>query len=82
MIETGKVEIEATLILRMKAGCIWLPSSINRSIKDRYIFIDLFTRIPTPSEFERLHKRKKLPYTSDQLKQLYRFMKSLNLEDD
>lgn len=64
------------------SGLLWQPPAINRSVRDRFIFIDITTRMPTPEEFQRLHNKGNLPYTEKQLKDLYVFLKSLGIKDD
>ncbi len=57
-----------------------LQPPIQAKYRDRYIFIDTLTRIPTPDELSKLIKQGKSPYTKAQLRELRDGLNKLNLD--
>jgi cAMP phosphodiesterase len=47
-----------------------LQPPIQGKYRDRYIFIDTLTKIPTPKELQRLYNNNNSPYTKKQLQEL------------
>jgi len=56
-----------------------LQPPIQGKYRDKYIFIDTLTKIPTPKTFMELYYSKQLLYTSKQLIDLRNFLNSLNI---
>ena len=56
-----------------------LQPPIQAKYRDDYIFIDTFTKIPTPKKLIKLIKNKQSPYSDKQLKQLSNFLNNLKL---
>lgn len=52
---------------------------IQSKYRDRYIFIDTLTKIPTPKTLIQLYNYNNCPYTNDQLKTLKNWLNTLNL---
>ena len=57
-----------------------LQPPIQGRYRDRYIFLDTLTRIPTPKELSKLIKKGESPYTNDQLKNIRDMLIELNLD--
>jgi hypothetical protein len=57
-----------------------LQPPIQAKYRDRYIFIDTLTRIPTPTELLKLMKQGKSPYNMSQLRELKVMLNKLNLD--
>ena len=57
-----------------------LQPPIQAKYRDRYIFIDTLTRIPTPDELSKLIKQGKSPYTKAQQRELRDILNNLNLD--
>jgi hypothetical protein len=56
-----------------------LQPPIQGKYRDKYIFIDTLTKIPTPKTFIELYNSKQLLYTNEQLIDLRNFLNSLNI---
>ena len=56
-----------------------LQPPIQCSYRDNYIFIDTFTKIPTPKKFKQMIKDGKCMYSKEQLKELKNIFNSLEL---
>ena len=56
-----------------------LQPPIQAKYRDKYIFIDTLTKIPTASTLIQLHKSGNCPYTLNQLRQLKEYLNTLNL---
>ena len=54
-----------------------LQPPIQGKYKDKYIFLDTLTKIPTPKTIKNLYESGKSPYTNDQLKELRDYLNSL-----
>ena len=50
-----------------------LQPPIQAKYKDRYIFIDTLTRIPTPKELQKLEEKGQNPFTDGQMQELLEF---------
>tara|TARA_R110000772_G_scaffold192819_1_gene303714 strand:+ start:632 stop:1372 length:741 start_codon:yes stop_codon:yes gene_type:complete len=57
-----------------------LQPPIQGKYRDNYIFIDTFTKIPTPKKLKSLIETKVSPYSNQQLIELKHYLNSLNLE--
>ena len=57
-----------------------LQPPIQAKYRDRYIFIDPLTKMPTPSELFKLIKNGKSPFTNAQLRELRDGLKQINLD--
>ena len=47
--------------------------------RDKYIFLDTLTKIPTPKTFQEMNDANQLPYTKEQLINLRDYLNSLEL---
>jgi len=56
-----------------------LQPPIQAKYRDKYIFLDTLTKIPTPTEMIRLHESDKLPITKQQLLQLRDWLNKIDL---
>ena len=56
-----------------------LQPPIQAKYRDKYIFLDTLTKIPTPQTFKELNNTKKLHYTNEQLIDLRDYLNSLEL---
>ena len=56
-----------------------LQPPIQGKYRDRYIFLDTLTKIPTPKEFKFLVSNNNSPYTTSQLKELRNYLNGLDL---
>ena len=54
-----------------------LQPPIQAKYRDKYIFLDTLTKIPTPKTLIQLHNQGECPYTSDQLKELKGWLDSM-----
>lgn len=59
-----------------------LQPPIQAKYRDRFIFIDVLTRIPTPAEFIRLYEGGRSPYNNNQLRSMRDFLNSIDLDSD
>ena len=60
-------------------GNLVLQPPIQSKYRDKYIFIDTLTKIPTPTTLKKLYENGNSPYTKDQLKQLKDFINTIKL---
>ena len=51
-----------------------LQPPIQGKYKDDYIFIDTFTKIPTPKKLKKMIENKQSPYSIDQLKEIWNML--------
>ena len=56
-----------------------LQPPIQAKYRDKYIFIDTLTKIPTPKTFREMNEAKQLPYTTEDLMNLRDYLNSLTL---
>lgn len=56
-----------------------LQPPIQAKYRDKYIFLDTLTKIPTPKTFKEMNEANQLPYTKEQLKNLREYLNSLDL---
>jgi hypothetical protein len=54
-----------------------LQPPIQGKYRDKYIFLDTLTKIPTPKTIKKLYESGNSPYTNDQLKELRDYLNSL-----
>ena len=58
-----------------------LQPPIQAKYRDKYIFLDTLTKIPTPKTFQEMNDANQLPYTKEQLINLKDYLNSLNLNN-
>jgi hypothetical protein len=56
-----------------------LQPPIQAKYRDKYIFLDTLTKIPTPKTFQEMNHANQLPYTKEQLINLRDYLNSLEL---
>ena len=56
-----------------------LQPPIQAKYRDKYIFLDTLTKIPTPKTFREMNDANQLPYTKEQLIDLRNYLNSLEL---
>jgi hypothetical protein len=56
-----------------------LQPPIQAKYRDKYIFLDTLTKIPTPKTFQEMNDANQLPYTKEQLINLRDYLNSLEL---
>jgi len=56
-----------------------LQPPIQAKYRDKYIFLDTLTKIPTPKTFKEMNESNQLPYTKEQLKNLREYLNTLDL---
>lgn len=56
-----------------------LQPPIQAKYRDKYIFLDTLTKMPTPKTFIELHQSNKSLYTDEQLKKMRDYLNTLNL---
>lgn len=57
-----------------------LQPPIQAKYRDNYIFIDTFTKIPTPKQLEKMIKNDVSPYSDNQLKKIRDFLNTIKLK--